>query len=308
MYIMKLRPSYKDYIWGGNRLVDNFGMKSKLSPTAEAWVLSSDSDGECYIENGQFAGFSFSEMLKKAGKKVLGSDCANIKTFPILIKLIDTKQSLSVQVHPTDAYALKHENQVSNNKMWYIIDSAKNSYIHYGFKEKFSKHELNERIQNKSLTETLNKIKVKKGDSIFIKSGTVHSLGPGLLVAEIQQNSNCAYNFSDCTAESNSNEQLQTDKVLDFCELDTPKNPIVHKSTKKRLHLANCDHFITDRVKIEGNGFVVSDNSSFLNLLIIEGSCTINGIDAKCGDSLFVPAGFGRVNITGDCTLLESRI
>lgn len=305
---MKLRPSYKNYTWGGNRLVDILGMKSKTFPTAEAWVLSSHADGECYIENGQFSGMKFSEMLKKAGKKILGNNSASLKTFPILIKLIDTKQALSLQVHPSNDYTLKHESQSGNTKMWYILDSARNSYIYYGFKEKITKSELKEKFLSGNLTETLNKIKVKKGDSIFIKSGTVHAIGPGLLVAEIKQNSNLAYSFFNSAAESSSNEQLQIDKILDFCELDMPKCPIIHKSTKKRLHVANCDHFITDRVKIEGNGFVVSDNSSFLNLLIIEGSCTINGIDAKCGDSFFIPAGFGRVNITGDCTLLESRI
>lgn len=310
MYIMKLRPAYKDYIWGGNRLVNDFGMKSNLTPTAEAWVLSSHQDGECYIENGQFAGMSLSEMIKKSGRKILGTNCADFSFFPMLIKLIDANKTLSVQVHPSDSYALNKEGQLGKTEMWYVIDSARNSYIYYGFKQKVSKQEIRDRLNDGSITEILNKVKVKKGDCIFIKSGTVHALGPGLLIAEIQQNSNCTYRFFDYdrTDKSGNKRELHIDKALDVCELDTPKNPIIHKSTKKRLHLANCDYFVTDRVKIDGNGFVVSDTTSFLNLLIIDGSCTINGIEGKTGDSFFVPAGFGRVNISGDCTLLESRI
>lgn len=310
MYIMKLCPSYKDYIWGGNHLVENFGMKSNLSPTAEAWVLSAHQDGECYIENGQFAGMSFSQMLKNSGRKILGTNCTEFTFFPMLIKLIDAKKALSVQVHPSDDYAIRKEGQLGKTKMWYIIDSARNSYIYYGFKEKITKNEIKTHINNGTLTEVLNKVKVKKGDCIFIKSGTVHAIGPGLLIAEIQQNSNCTYRLFDYDrTDANGNKlELHLENALDVCDLDTPKSPIIHKSTKKRLHLANCDYFVTDRVFIEDNGYIVSDNSSFVNILIVEGNCIINGLDGKTGDSFFIPAGFGRVNIKGNCTILESRI
>ena len=310
MYIMKLRPAYKDYIWGGNRLVTDFGMKSNLTPTAEAWVLSSHSDGECYVENGQFAGMSFSQMLKINGRKILGTNCADFNFFPMLIKLIDAKQKLSVQVHPTDSYALKKEGQLGKTEMWYVIDSARNSYIYYGFKEKLTKQDVKDRINNGTILEVLNKVKVKKGDTIFIKSGTVHAIGPGLLIAEVQQNSNCTYRFYDYDrVDKNGNKrELHIEKALDVSDFDMPKSPILHKSTKKRLHLANCDYFVTDRVFIKGNGFIVSDSSSFVNIVILEGKCVINGIEGKPGDSFFIPAEFGRVNITGDCTLLESRV
>lgn len=310
MYIMKIRPSFKDYHWGGDRLIKDLGMKSNQSHAAEAWVLSAHPDGDSYIENGQFAGLSFYEMLKKAGKKILGTNCQKFDRFPLLIKLIDASKDLSVQVHPSDDYALSRENRLGNTKTLYIIDNSRGAYLYYGFKEKISKQEFEDRINNGTLTEVLNKVKVKKGDCFFVKPGTVHAIGAGILLAEIQQNSTCTYKVFDYDRvdSDGSKSPLQTKNALEVTDTEPSKNPIIHKSTKTRLHLANCDYFVTDRIFVKGEFNVISDISSFVVLLITEGTAVINGIEGKSGDCFFVPAGFGRVNITGECTLLESRV
>ena len=197
MSILKLKPACKDYLWGGDRLRTDFGVESDLHPLAEAWVLSCHPDGPSTIVNGPYAGKTLAEYIEAEGKGVLGSDCAPFAMFPVLTKLIDAKGDLSIQVHPSDEYALEHEHQYGKTEMWYIVDCEPGAYLYYGFDHEISGEEFARRIQDNTLTEVLNAAPVHKGDVFFIPSGTLHAICHGIVIAEIQQNSNVTYRVYD---------------------------------------------------------------------------------------------------------------
>ena len=197
MSILKLKPACKDYLWGGHRLVDEFHVDYDGPVCAEAWELSCHPDGPSVIENGPFAGKTLAEYIKAKGQQVLGTHCRRFREFPILTKFIDAKDNLSIQVHPGNRYALSHEGQYGKTEMWYVIDAEPGAFLYYGFKKEISKEEFRERIENNTLLEVLNAVPVKKGDALFIESGTIHAIGKGILIAEIQQNSNVTYRVYD---------------------------------------------------------------------------------------------------------------
>ena len=158
MNILKLTPSCKDYLWGGSRLRSDFGIKSDLNPLAEAWVLSCHPDGPSYLPDGT----TLAEYIA-AHPGCLGTDCEKFEQFPILIKFIDAKNNLSIQVHPSNEYALKNEHQYGKTEMWYVLDCEPGAYLYYGFDREISKEEFQERIKNNTLTEVLNAVPVHKG-------------------------------------------------------------------------------------------------------------------------------------------------
>ena len=162
MPILKLTPSCKDYLWGGSRLRTDFGIKSDLDPLAEAWVLSCHPDGPSYLPDGTTLAAYIA-----AHPGCLGTDCDRFEQFPILTKFIDAKQNLSVQVHPSNEYALEKEHQYGKTEMWYVLDCVPGAYLYYGFTHEISKEELAERIKNNTLTEVLNAVPVHHGTSVF---------------------------------------------------------------------------------------------------------------------------------------------
>lgn len=192
MAILKLTPSCQDYLWGGSRLRTDFGIKSDLEPLAEAWVLSCHPDGPSYLPDGTtLADYA------AAHPEALGTDCAKFEQFPILTKFIDASSNLSIQVHPSNDYALKNEHQYGKSEMWYVLDCVPGAYLYYGFTHEISKEEFAERIKNNTLTEVLNAVPVHKGDCFFIPSGTLHAICQGIVVVEVQQNSNVTYRVYD---------------------------------------------------------------------------------------------------------------
>ena len=192
MSILKLTPSCKDYLWGGSRLRTDFGVQSDLNPLAEAWVLSCHPDGPSYLPDGTM----LADYLA-AHPEAAGTDCKKFEMFPVLTKFIDAKNSISIQVHPSNEYALEHEHQYGKTEMWYVLDCEPGAFLYYGFDHEISREELEERIRNNTLTEVLNAVPVKKGDCFFIPSGTLHAICKGVVVAEVQQNSNVTYRVYD---------------------------------------------------------------------------------------------------------------
>ena len=153
MSILKLRPSCKDYIWGGSRLKDEYGIEYDGEVLAEAWELSCHPDGPSYIVNGRYAGKTLQQYTQEEGKDVLGTHCRRFRDFPILTKFIDAKDNLSIQVHPDNRYALKNEGQYGKTEMWYVMDAGKDAFLYYGFKKEISREEFARRIQEDSLLE-----------------------------------------------------------------------------------------------------------------------------------------------------------
>lgn len=194
MEILKLNPVFKDYIWGGTRLRDDFGLKTDINPVAEGWMLACHKDGMNTIDGGEYDGKTLESVIKEGDKsKIAGTNSEKFPYFPVLIKLIDAKDNLSVQVHPDNEYAARVEHEFGKTEMWYVLDAAPGATLIYGFKNKIGKEEFKQAIESNTLFDVLNVVEVKKGDMFFIEAGTVHAIGKGALIAEIQQNSNSTY-------------------------------------------------------------------------------------------------------------------
>lgn len=196
-YPLLLAPAIKDYIWGGTRLKTAFGFSGSGETAAEAWVLSSHADGASAVINGPLSGQSLPEVLEQWGPAALGERAAAFSDFPLLIKLIDARDRLSIQVHPDNAYALAHEGEYGKTEMWYVVDCEPGAKLIYGFNRGLTKTEFRQRIQDNTLEEVCNAVPVGKGDVFFIEAGTLHAIGAGILIAEVQQNSNTTYRVSD---------------------------------------------------------------------------------------------------------------
>ncbi len=305
MPILKLIAPTKNNLWGGNRLVEEYGKVSAGDKTAESWELSAYPGSESVIENGEFKGKTITEYIDIKGKAVLGKKCEKFEFFPILIKFIDAKQDLSLQVHPSDEYARVHENQYGKTEMWYVIDADEGACLTYGFNREITREEFAERIENQTLTEVIENVPVKKGDVFFIESGTLHAIGAGILLAEIQQNSNVTYRVYDYGRRDKDGNlrELHVDKALDVTTLG-PVKPVPDPAP----HIGICKYFTVDKIDLDYNsdknysGEVSGD--SFLHILILDGSgvvtCDGENIEYKKGDSLFLPAGSGKYEIKGD--------
>ena len=306
MAILKLKPACKDYVWGGRRLIEEYGFEGG-EICAEAWVLSAHPDGASTIEGGEFAGKTLAEYIKLNGAKILGTNCRHLENFPVLIKFIDAKENLSVQVHPTDDYAKIHEGQLGKSEMWYILDAEENSVLYCGFKKKISKEEFTARIKDNSLVEVLNAMTVKRGDVIFIPAGTIHAVGKGIFLAEIQQNSNISYRVYDYGR----NRPLHIDKAVDVTNL----NPL-QEHGYAYPHLAACDYFAVDKLNLDGGILSLAqgtvDDKTFLNVLIIDGagkiSCGGEEFSYRKGDSFLLTASAGDWKICGSCDALLTTV
>lgn len=311
--MFKLKPSCKDYIWGGHRLVEEFGKEYDGEILAETWELSCHPDGPSVIENGTWAGKTLQEYIEEAGREVLGTNCRRFREFPILIKLIDAKDNLSIQVHPNNRYALQHEQQYGKTEMWYIVDAKEGSFLYYGFKEEISEEEFRERIENNTLLEVLNAVPVKKGDILFIEAGTIHAIGKDILIAEIQQNSNVTYRVYDYgrIGKDGKQRELHVDQAIAVTNRAPAK-----ENAKEHPHIAECDYFTVDKLNLDGTitkavSGTVSE-ASFVSILFLDGEGIIesNGekLRYKKGDSFFLPAGSGAYSIIGQCDALITTV
>ena len=319
MYPIKLKPAFKDYLWGGTRLRDDFGKDCDFAKIAESWELSCHKDGNSVVADGEFAGLTLAQYIEKEGKSVLGTNCEKFENFPILIKLIDAKDNLSVQVHPNNEYAQRVEGEYGKTEMWYVVDCDEGASLLYGFKHNITKEEFRERIENNTLLEVTNSVPVKKGDVFFIEAGTLHAIGKGILIAEIQQNSNTTYRIYDYgrVGADGKPRQLHIDKAVDVTNL-CPAKPYPQSEpvdmggwTKKRL--AKCEYFTVDVINVDTSASLEADKSSFVNILVLDGGCVLSSegndaVELKKGDSVFIPAGLGKFELTGKCSAVMTHI
>lgn len=319
MYPIKLKPAFKDYLWGGTRLRDDFGKDCDFEKVAESWELSCHKDGNSIVAEGEFAGLTLAEYISRMGKSVLGTNCDKFESFPILIKLIDAKDNLSVQVHPNNEYAMRVEGEYGKTEMWYIVDCDEGAQLLYGFKHSVSKDEFRERIENNTLLEVTNSVPVKKGDVFFIEAGTLHAIGKGILIAEIQQNSNTTYRIYDYgrVGADGKPRQLHIDKAVEVTELSPakpyPQSDAVDMGGWTKKLLSKCSYFTVNAVEINDKALLKADNSSFISILVLDGEAVVNSrgneaVKLKKGDSLFVPAGMGEFVITGSCSAIMTNI
>lgn len=317
-----MRPFYlkapvKDYIWGGTRLRELFG-KEGGERLAESWELSCHPDGECYISGGEFDGMKLSDFVKEHPETV-GSGFKSGDSFPVLVKLIDAKNDLSVQVHPDDEYAHKYENDNGKTEMWYVIDAAPDSELIYGFSEELSKEDFRKAIEDNTLMEKLRRVPVKQGDVFFIEPGTLHAIGKGILIAEIQQSSNVTYRVYDYgrLGADGKPRPLHIEKALEVTNtkpLD-PERPVYSLELDGVVTqlLADCKYFNVNRHRLIKELELYADKNSFAHVLMIGGSggelvADNYRLELTMGSSVFVPAGTGAFAIKGNCDVIVTTI
>lgn len=317
--MFKLEPAYKDYLWGGTTLKNKYDKKCNLNKVAESWELSANPDGLCKIATGCFSGRTFDDFLKNVGKKALGKKYYQNENFPILIKFIDAAKPLSIQIHPDDKYAGRVEHTLGKTEMWYVIDSKENSFIYYGLKKDATKKEIEQRIKDNTITDILNKVYVKKDDVFFVEPGTIHAIGSGIVVCEIQENSNSTYRLYDYNRkDKNGNKrELHISKALDVVNLKKSQKYSEVFSEEKHLGytkqlLTNCKYFKTTKYNISTMAKIHVTKDSFMAITIINGSGKIEdeamSIKFNAGDTIFATAGERIIKIEGNCLVLVSHM
>lgn len=317
MEILKLNPVFKDYIWGGTRLRDDFGLKTDINPVAEGWMLACHKDGMNTIDGGEYDGKTLESVIKEGGKsKIAGTNSEKFSYFPVLIKLIDAKDNLSVQVHPDNEYAARVEHEFGKTEMWYVLDAAPGATLIYGFKNKIGKEEFKQAIESNTLLDVLNVVEVKKGDMFFIEAGTVHAIGKGALIAEIQQNSNSTYRVYDYgrLGKDGKPRELHIQKAIDVSKTEPAKygtKPFGKKeeiSGGTRQMLTECPLFSVYNYELCGKVELNANEESFNHILVVDGSGKIGGREFKKGDSFFVPANYGNYEINGNGEFILTKV
>lgn len=318
-----LRPSGKDYLWGGRRLKDEFVKEFDMAPLAETWECSTHPDGPSYIASGQFNGMSLAALLQEH-PEYLGEHAIPFGDLPILVKFIDAQKDLSVQVHPGDEYALEYENgQLGKSEMWYVLDATPNAKLIYGLNHTIEKDALKASITDGSIEKYLQMIPVKKDDTFFIPAGTIHAIGSGSLIAEIQENSNLTYRLYDYnrTDKKGNKRPLHIDKALSVANLRASVEPnqalrvLKYSPGMATELLCRCKYFEVHRMLINTERrqevFYAADSLSFRVLLCI-GGCGIlrfddESLDIFKGDCVFVPASSSKIKIHGQIQFLDVR-
>ena len=317
-----LKPVGMDYLWGGNRLNDDFSKGIDMSPLAETWECSTHPDGLSVISSGEFHGKTLSFLIREH-PEYLGTNCSGMDELPILIKLIDADKDLSVQVHPDDEYARINEDGASGkSEMWYILDAQKDSTIVYGLNQNMTKEAFAESAKAGDIDSYLQRVPVKKNDVFFIPSGTIHAIGKGILVAEIQESSNITYRIFDYnrTDKYGNLRSLHIQKATEVADLTSANKPMqpmrvlnYRPGCAKEL-LCRCQYFQVERLLIntERQRDLVNFQTgalSFSVLLCVDGCGSFSfeneHINFFKGDCFFVPAYSVPIKIHANAQLLE---
>lgn len=318
-----LRPTGKDYLWGGTRLNDEFVKDIPMEPLAETWECSTHPDGPSYAVGGEFDGQSLAEILK-AHSEFLGTHPERGEGLPILIKFIDAKRDLSVQVHPTDEFAAAHENgQRGKTEMWYVLDAAKDAKLVYGLNQDTDPEVLRKSIENGTVEKHLQRVSIAKNDVFFIEAGTIHAIGAGALIAEIQQSSNLTYRLYDYDRVDKNGQKrpLHVEKALCAANLQSsaaPRQPmrvLRYRPGCASELLCRCKYFEVYRMLVNTQRrqrvTYRADPMSFRVLLCVDGCGTIRfGGSIRNlykGDCVFFPADSVEICLHGQLQLLDIR-
>lgn len=321
--LLMLRPAGKDYLWGGSRLNDDFSKGIGMDPLAETWECSTHPDGPAYVFGGEYDGMTLKEVLSKH-PEYMGRHARPDGDIPILIKLIDAKRPLSVQVHPSDEYAMKNENgQRGKTEMWYVLGAKKSANLVHGFAIDVNPRIIRESINNGTIEKYLQKVPVKKDDVLIIHPGTVHAIGEEVLIAEIQENSNITYRLYDYnrTDKNGIKRKLDVEKAIDVLNMkssEPPRQPMRVLRYKPGIAselLCRCRYFQTERLLINTErcremAVMTSKKDTFQVLLCVDGCGIIYEdnciISFFAGDCIFVTAGdMKQIKFHGKATILR---
>jgi mannose-6-phosphate isomerase len=316
-YPLLFEPIFKERIWGGTKLKEILNKSFDGSQIGESWELSTVDNDISVVANGAFEGLNLNQLIEKYPTEVLGIKSIQHfgNNFPLLFKFIDAKEDLSIQVHPNDVLAKERHNSFGKTEMWFVMQADDNARLVVGFKDKTNKKEYQEHLENKTLVAVLNETPVKVGDAFFLETGTVHAIGAGVLIAEIQQTSDITYRLYDWDrVDANGvGRELHTDLALDAINFEPKNTKLDYEVVKnKSVNLVECPFFKTNILQISDIYNWKKTKESFTVLMCTEGSFTIIMLHFKAefkkGDTILIPAIIDGFEIIGEATLLEITI
>ncbi len=316
-----LKPTGKDYLWGGTRLKDDFSKEIEMSPLAETWECSTHPDGPSMVASGKHKGKALVDVIEDH-PEYLGTHLMGMKGLPILVKFIDAKKDLSVQVHPDDAYALKYEHgSLGKTEMWYVVDAEKDASLIYGFNHDMDKLTLRKSLEEGTVEKYLQRVRVQKDDVFFIEAGTVHAIGAGALIAEIQESSNLTYRLFDYNRidQWGKKRELHIRKGLEVVNLKGSREPrqpmrvLKYQRGSASELLCRCKYFQVERLLVNTECYremadYQTGENSFQVLLCLGGCGTLIGEESFNfikGDCVFVPANSIPLKIHGKAQFLK---
>lgn len=303
MPMWKLTPACKDYLWGGEKLREKYHIESDCEPLAEAWVLSCHPDGMSRLAEGEMKGLTLPEAALKYPGNFFGTRCAEFEEFPMLVKLIDARKDLSVQVHPDDDYAERMERQSGKAEMWMVLEAEPGAALYYGFARAVSRDEIEKSLAENTLIDLLRRVPVQPGDLFYIPPGTVHAIGAGMVIAEIQQSSNVTYRLYDYgrLGADGKPRPLHVERSLAVL-----KPGPVEQDWDFGGHLGQHKNFTVDLLQNEAAG--CCDGESFAGLLVTAGEgellCGGETKPVRAGECVFLPADAGEWRLRGLVTAL----
>jgi len=325
-----LKPAGKDYLWGGSRLNDDFSKNIPLVPLAETWECSTHPDGPSVVDSGEYQGMMLTDLLHQHPeflgthpRSVLSACHLRDDELPILIKLIDAKQDLSIQVHPDDTYAYQKENgQLGKTEMWYVLDATKDAHLIYGLVHDIDQLSIRKAIDAGNLEKYLQKVQIKKDDVFNVTAGTIHAIGAGALIVEIQENSNLTYRLYDYNRvdKNGKKRELHIDKALEVANLKATSEPVQPMRVLKYSRgcanefLYRCKYFQVERLLLNTERIremltIATDTNSFVVLLCVTGCgllyCGNDSLPFFKGDCIFVPANSVELKIHGTAQFLK---
>lgn len=321
---LRLSPAFKDYIWGGSKLKSSYFKDTPFDITAESWELSCHKNGESTVVGGEFHGQTLSAVIsafRDNGIDIVGKDASQFDRFPVLIKLIDAKGDLSVQVHPDDNYAQKHENgSYGKTEVWYVAEAEPGAKLVYGLNRDMTKEAFLNAVTTNTLTECLNFVPAKPGDVFFVKSGTVHAIGAGLFICEIQQNSDTTYRVYDWgrTGADGKPRELHVEKAAEVsCLKKETKTDFAPKLLScengvQIFEVASCKYFTAKKYTCETSATLKTTENSFSSITFVDGAGEISACGEvfpfRKGDTFFFAAQNAEIAISGACAFLETTV
>lgn len=304
-------PSYKNVIWGGNKISKILKRNVIGDDIGESWELSAHPNGLSIIKNQEYNQKSLYDLFNDKTKKteIFGTHCENMERFPILTKFIDANKNLSIQVHPNNEYAEKNEHDSGKTEVWYIMDCKEDAKIVYGFKDNVTSNNLENAVEN--IEENVNYLPVHKGDFISIPSGTVHAIMDGIVLCEVQQSSDVTYRVYDWnrTDKNGKPRELHKEKALDVINLSNQKRVENYNNVNQDTNMYKSDIFNIDMVCINGEEIGKSNKESFYAYIVIEGSGSIQSGNflrtIEKGDTFLIPANLGEYKMNGNMKLMK---
>ena len=299
--IYRLTPALKDNIWGGNKL-RKYGKESDKDRIAESWELSFTNGGEATVEDGR----PMSEVFPRSA---WGTACEKFHAFPVLTKFIDAQDNLSVQVHPSDSYALVHEGQFGKTEMWYVVDAEPGAGLYMGLERECGAEEFMAAVADGSVEKLLSFKEVKRGDVYFIPSGTIHAIGAGVVIFEIQQNSTLTYRLYDYmrTDKDGNQRELHVEKAMKVSLLE-PYSEAKFDTADESV-IGKCEYFETRKHELNFTKMLFNvENDSFLSITCVGGEGIIEGEKISLGDTFFIPAGIGEISVEGNLEIIAVKV